>query len=365
MVSTKQRQRYLIIVSIFIILGMILYGLLAAVFALFSCAFLYALLGGIMFGGIASGIILFSRYMTQKSTAFKVLSYVLFPITLSIVSIVGYITLLPYYISNLIIFIRTKNNIDTKRISEISLKTKKITYLVYACFIIVIFIGYYIYNAINEINIINDIYKETGYTAGSPDYVILRNYYYSGSDTDYNKTDYVYKVKNNTLFILAKNDSICYSNILFAQSNGKYRIESEYLKSGDFYGGFLKQDIDELFTDVRIANKENNHAYMLIIDARSKQEQIKQIMKTWRNMDEQAAAGFLDSTHADIDKIQLFDEKGTSLETISVAGGIYIAFYDSFNSDNTDYEVIVSYEGKKYTLLTYENIVNCSITVSD
>ena len=366
MVSINERRFYIKVVSVFILLGMILYGGLA-IFARFPYAFLYVLLGGIFLGGIASGIILFSRYMKQqKSKTLKILSYVFFPITFSIIINIGVVLLVPYYISNFIIYVRTKSCTEPQRIAEIHSKTNKTINYVYVCLIAVMVFSYFVYSIFNETTISDDINTNTGYVAGSPEHVIFKDYYYDGINTDYNAIrDYSYKIKDNTLLILANKDGICYSNILFEKADGKYPDNIEYLKSGDFYGSFLRKDIDELFTNVRMANNGDNHAFMLIIDTRSIQQQIKQIKETWVNLDEQNAAIFMDSTHADIDKIQLFDEKGTSIKTMAVGQGKYIAYYDSFKSDNTDYKVIVTYEGEEVGLLTYDDIVNCNILVTD
>ncbi len=366
MVSIKQRRFYFIAVSIFILLGMVLYGGLA-IFARFPYAFLYILLGGIFLGGIVSGIILFSRYMRQhKPRVLTILCCVFFPVTLLIIVNIGVALLVPYYISNLIIYIRTKNCTDPQRIAEINIKSSRVINLVYACLIAASFMSYSVYTILNDSMISDVIIKNTGFVAESPEYVIFKNYFYDGNNTNYNAIrDYSYIIKDSALFILANKDGKCESNILFEQSDGKYPDMGEYLKSGDVYGDFLREDIDELFTTVRIANYDENHAFMLIIDTRSQQEQIDQLIETWGNLNEKSATSFLDSTHADIDKIQLFDENGSSLKTISIAQGRFIAYYDSFKSDNTNYKVVVSYEGKNFELLTYDDIVNCNVLVTD
>ena len=78
-------------------------------------------------------------------------------------------------------------------------------------------------------------------------------------------------------------------------------------------------------------------------------------------MDKHITDIFLDKTHADPENIQLFNNRGTLLETMRIANGKYIAFYDSFNDDEKDYKVIVSYDSNEYILLIYNGIVNSDV----
>ncbi|MFA5675603.1 MAG: hypothetical protein WDA65_03690 [Christensenellales bacterium] len=360
MKSEKQLKFNLIITSIFIILGMFLYGLLAT-FAILPNVVVYSLLGGIFFGGIASGSIIFCRYFKKKKPIVIVILCTLFPISLTIIIIVGIISLIPEYISNVIALIYLKKGIDPELATKSYLKSKRIISLVFGILFIIFFIVYLVNNFVNETNTNDDIYKNTGYIVGSPDYVIFKNYYYEGVNTSYeDDKDYDCVIKNDTLFILANKNGICHSNILFAQFNGMYPDKSNYLKSGNIYSIFLKEELDVLFTEIRIANQGNKHAFMLIIDSRSEQEKIYQIMET-RNMDKHITDIFLDKTHADPENIQLFNNRGTLLETMRIANGKYIAFYDSFNDDEKDYKVIVSYDSNEYILLIYNGIVNSDV----
>lgn len=365
MISEKQRRFYLVFVSIFILLGMLLYGLLAA-YAQFPNVFLYTLLGGIFLGGIASGSILFGRYIRRKkSVALITLSCVLFPVTMMIIIMIGLYFLVPHYINNMIILVQKKKCSDPKQTNEVCSRLIRKTNLVYGFTLIVLVLGYLIYGAVTKTNITHDIYQNTGYSSGTPEYFIYRNYYYDGVSKDYIKsTDYNYIIKNDTLFILANHNGISYSNILFAQPNGEYPLETRDLYSGEYDGDLMREDIDKLFTNIRIAIHGDKYAFMLIIDKRNEQERIAQIKKQYK-VNEERANLFLDRTYAEIEKLQLYDEKGILLDSISINNGEYIAFFDSFNNNRTDYKVIVTYEDNEYDLLTYNDIVHRKITAMD
>lgn len=346
-------------------IGMIAYGFMASFFSLPNI-FAYLFLGGIMFGGLASGIIISRRYIKRKkSVVLVILSFILFPISLTIIYLVGLYTLIPEYISNVIALIRLKKSVEPKSVGEGYLRSKRKIGYAFAGLLSILYAVYFINTSIVETNINNDIYKNTGYKIGAPEHVIIKNYYYNGANTNYSKdNDFNYVIKNDTLFILANNNGICHSDIIFAQPNGNYPDKTNYLKSTNFYSNFLRKEIDMLFTEIRIANHGNKHAFMLIVDIRSEQEKVGQMIQT-RHMNKQTADIFLDKTHADPESIQLFGGKGTLLETIRIAKGKYIAFYDSFNDDEKDYKVIVSYDGNEYTLLTFYDIVNCDVYRKD
>ena len=103
------RREYTIIISSAFIMGFIIYGIMATVtkeelnvplphFVFFLKS---GLMGGLLIGGIISGILLFTSFLKKKSTGFKVLCVVFFPLTFACICYVGILGGIPYYIYNI------------------------------------------------------------------------------------------------------------------------------------------------------------------------------------------------------------------------------------------------------------------------
>ncbi len=363
MISKKQRKNYLIIVSVFMLIGLVLFGSLA-IYAQFTYVFAYSLLGGLMMGGTASGSILFGRYIKQqKSAVLIVLCCIFFPIALMVIIIIGMVLLIPYYISNIIVLVQVHKKNNPNGYETMRSGSKRIIYSVFGSILIVSIVGYYAYTTIRNTHIANSIVENTGYTVGSPQYVIYKNYYYDQISKDYNfNADYDYLITNNTLFILVKKGYVCYSNIIFELPNGQYPDKNNYNMSGGSYGELMRRDIDELFSMIKIANVGDKYAYMLIIDARSKDERLADLSETF-SIDKEAASKIIyDNTFADPDELRLVDENGSLIERIEINDGRYIAYCDSFRKEETDYCVMALYKGETLMLLTYEDVVSGNIT---
>ncbi len=61
---------------------------------------LYGMLGGWLIGGIVSGILMFIIFIKKRSTVFKILCIVLFPITYVGIMMSGILGGIPYYLYN-------------------------------------------------------------------------------------------------------------------------------------------------------------------------------------------------------------------------------------------------------------------------
>lgn len=112
MITYKQRKDYAIVTGVLFFLGMLLYGFLSysvktwfldgsANYKSISVT-VAALLGGVLLGGLCSGIFLFARFIKDRPTYLKVICAVFFPLTMSLIGNTGIISLPFYYIYNIV-----------------------------------------------------------------------------------------------------------------------------------------------------------------------------------------------------------------------------------------------------------------------
>lgn len=105
----NQRKQYLLYSSVAFGVGFVIYGLLALAgrdaldypFNPFVGFLLYGFLGGLLIGGLLSGILLFARIIKMEEQVIKVLAIILFPITFCVIALGGIISFIPYWIFNL------------------------------------------------------------------------------------------------------------------------------------------------------------------------------------------------------------------------------------------------------------------------
>ena len=165
---------------------MLIFGFIAVLYCVpLPKAFFYPLLGGVQLGGIASGVILFGRFIKRKPVVWRVLSCVLFPITIVIIVACGIALVIPCYVSNALIMLKTRNCDDLNHYEKVSADISKKTYLLYGITAIVLIAANFAYSAAFNMQIANKILESSGYAPGSPDYVVLKNYYYSEKTEDY------------------------------------------------------------------------------------------------------------------------------------------------------------------------------------
>lgn len=106
--SVKKRKEYLILTVIVFIVGFFLYGmltfynreLLEIPFNGFVTFIIYGLGGGVLMGGLLSGILLFANIVREKKLYIKIILGVFFPITFVLICFGGIITFIPYGIYN-------------------------------------------------------------------------------------------------------------------------------------------------------------------------------------------------------------------------------------------------------------------------
>lgn len=115
MLTVKSRKEYVFTTIGLFISSFIIYGVLGTFFKKeifndnnFLQFIVFGSLGGYGFSSMLSGIILFSRYIAEKSTLFKTVCSFLFPITFAIIVYVGIFSFLPYEIYNAIILLRNR-----------------------------------------------------------------------------------------------------------------------------------------------------------------------------------------------------------------------------------------------------------------
>lgn len=104
----KKRKEYLIFTIIFWSVGFVIYGGMAAAnrellgisWNVVWVILVYGLAGGLLLGGIVSGIILFSAFFAHQTLSHRIILCVFFPVTVMLICLVGILTLVPYEIYN-------------------------------------------------------------------------------------------------------------------------------------------------------------------------------------------------------------------------------------------------------------------------
>ena len=105
-----KRKNYLIITLVSFGVGFFLYGILAACvrkyteipYNGFVTFLIYGFGGGLLIGGVISGIILFANIIKGQKLFIKILACVLFPITMIVICQGGILTFIPYGIYNFV-----------------------------------------------------------------------------------------------------------------------------------------------------------------------------------------------------------------------------------------------------------------------
>lgn len=107
----KKRKEFLILTIVSLGIGFLMFGSIAACnkellkipLNTFLIVLLYGFGGGILVGGLISGIILFSNFIKGKKIIFKIIICILFPITFMLICYIGILSFLPYEIYNFVI----------------------------------------------------------------------------------------------------------------------------------------------------------------------------------------------------------------------------------------------------------------------
>ena len=110
-----KRKEYFIFTSIFWWMGFILFGVMMMVnievldipLSTFTVFLLYGLEGGLLLGGLVSGMILFVRFFKRQKLVVRVMLCLFFPVTFAVVCHIGILLFLPYGIYN---FVAMKKN---------------------------------------------------------------------------------------------------------------------------------------------------------------------------------------------------------------------------------------------------------------
>lgn len=110
-----KRKEYLILTLSSFGVGFLIFGILAACskkyleipFNDFLAFLIYGLLGGLLIGGLISGIMLFTNIIKRQKLFIKILACVLFPITLMAISYGGILSFIPYGLYNFVVLNRT------------------------------------------------------------------------------------------------------------------------------------------------------------------------------------------------------------------------------------------------------------------
>lgn len=117
-IKIAKRKEYFIFTSIFWWIGVVLYGGLAVAgkdileipLNFFWVILISGIGGGLLLGGLVSGIILFSRFFKRRTMSVKILLCVLFPFTIICIAYVGIFLFFPYGIYNFVVWRKETNN---------------------------------------------------------------------------------------------------------------------------------------------------------------------------------------------------------------------------------------------------------------
>lgn len=112
----NKRKEYFIFTFIFWGIGFLLFGGMGAVnrellnipWNVFLVFMIYGLAGGLLLGGLASGIILFTHFWKRQKLGMKVILCIFFFITFMLICIIGILSFLPYEIYNVIMMKKQK-----------------------------------------------------------------------------------------------------------------------------------------------------------------------------------------------------------------------------------------------------------------
>lgn len=108
--NQEKRKEYLIYTLTFWCIGFVLYGGLAVAgrellnihWNIIFVVLVYGFGGGLLLGGLFSGIILFIRFIKNQKVSFKILLCIFFPITIILICQIGILSFIPYEIYNFI-----------------------------------------------------------------------------------------------------------------------------------------------------------------------------------------------------------------------------------------------------------------------
>ena len=366
-VTRKQRINYSLAAGIAFAVGAFM-GLQFGIFSPDPMPLIWLiLLCALMSGGIVSGFILLIRSLKLCSIAVKILVWVFFPITILAVSSVGMVTLIPYYIYNLICISQKKYADEPARLMPAAPRKRRLGWAIAGGCLLLAYLGNTLFSVLNETTIANDIYKRTGCAPGSPDNLIIRQFCYDPDDSDYTVyLDYDYDIKDSVLFVLTDRRQGM-GKIKFPNVFGQYTID----ENTQVYriGGDVREDLDRLFSECHVARQGGTLAYMLILDARSRDERIEKYLQDIpmaagiENIEALSAyaenkADRADPTYAEPDELELADETGEPIPSKALSDGKYVIYYDVVRIGDTGYSVTASYQGETYQLLTYDDIVN-------
>lgn len=112
----EKRKEYFIFTNIFWWIGFIIYGVLAIAgkdlleipLNMIELVLISGIAGGLLLGGLVSGIILFSRFFKNRTLFVKIILCIFFPLTIMCIFYVGIFSFFPYGIYNFIVWKRGK-----------------------------------------------------------------------------------------------------------------------------------------------------------------------------------------------------------------------------------------------------------------
>jgi hypothetical protein len=373
--TRKQRTNYAWAVGIAFAVGGVLGAFCATAFRDIGLSLL-CLFG---YSGILSGFILLVRQLRFCPVAVKVVVWVLFPLTLMVVIMGGMVTVLPYYIYNLVRIRKTpKETFPGKPMPTPADRAKRRTALLIGVIsLVIIGVVSQIIPAVQNAVAAANVYHDTGYRQDSVDNLIIREFYYSPNNPDYAQDmEYSYDIKDGVLFVL-NNSDMAERKIKFPDIIGRYNVKSGAGRISNASAPFLREDLDRLFTNCCIAGDNGEYAYMLTIESYSEGEMINTRVRD--NMASNPGESdtpdlrewiksrmpWTDRTCAPPGELELFDASGEPIASKTLRDGKYVLYYGVVHRGDTQYQITASYKGENYTLLTYDDIVNFRLLSRD
>lgn len=117
--NLEKRKEYFMLTSIIFIIGFLLFGFTATCnsevleipFNKFLVFLIYGLAGGVLVGGIMSGILISAQIIRRQKLIIKIILSIFFPITLILICYIGIFAVIPYGIYNFIL-LRKRNTTE-------------------------------------------------------------------------------------------------------------------------------------------------------------------------------------------------------------------------------------------------------------
>lgn len=357
MQSKKQRISYAIFTLLAFCLGILIYFLLnkTPFFKSFMIIrFTRLLIAGTILSSIVSGLILVIRFISEcKSQVLIAFSAILFPITLLFSILLGAVSLVPYYVYNLVMIFKGEK-IDIIKYKKVSLTLRIILICITSMLVLAAINAPRVYRFKKDTKINEDIVDKTGFEKGSFDFNIIKEFYYDKDKSYEDNLDYQYELVEDVYFTLIENKAVMNYKIEFVTGTNS---------SKSFTLNDLNDYTADLFSEVWVEQRGEKCAIILIIDARTEEEHRESLDET---VGERFSTDFflnsqMDRKYAEPDSIELYNNNDAKINKIVSNNGNYVMYYDVMDLADANYKIIAEYNNKKCIIIESADIINYKI----